>query len=103
MVARFRARGVILAVIFLLTPISLACAADQTIILSLGAGSTLELARPYNTVIMADPNIVDVLTQSDRSVVLQPLNPGATNIIFLDEASIAIINVRILVYSQHPV
>jgi Flp pilus assembly secretin CpaC len=103
MVAKFRARGVILAVIFSMTPISLACAADQTIILSLGAGSTLELARPYNTVIMADPNIVDVLTQSDRSVVLQPLNPGATNIIFLDEASIAIINVRILVYPQHPV
>jgi Flp pilus assembly secretin CpaC len=103
MVAKFSARGVMLAVILLFTPVSLAGAADQTIILSLGAGSTLELARAFNTVLMADPNIVDVLTQSDRSVVLQPLNPGTTNIIFLDEASIAIINVRILVYPHHPV
>jgi Flp pilus assembly secretin CpaC len=103
MIAKLRACGVILAAILLLTPICLARAADQTIILSLGAGSTLELARAFNTVLMADPDIVDVLTQSDRSVVLQPLNPGATSIIFLDEASIAIINVRILIYPHHPV
>jgi Flp pilus assembly secretin CpaC len=103
MIAKPRTCGVILAAILLLSPISPACAADQTVILSLGAGSTLELARPFNTVLMADPNIVDVLTQSDRSVVLRPLNPGATNVIFLDEASIAIINVRILVYPHHPV
>jgi pilus assembly protein CpaC len=103
MIARLRACGVMLAAILLLTPISPACAADQTIILSLGAGSTLELARPFDTVLMADPNIVDVLTQSDRSVVLQPLNSGVTNIIFLDEASIAIINVRILIYPHDPV
>jgi Flp pilus assembly secretin CpaC len=103
MIAKLRACEVILAAILLLTSISLARAADQTIILSLGAGSTLELARAFNTVLMADPNIVNVLTQSDRSVVLQPVNPGATNIIFLDEASTAIINVRILVYPYHPV
>jgi Flp pilus assembly secretin CpaC len=103
MIAKPRTCGVILAAILLLSPISPACAADQTVILSLGAGSTLELARPFNTVLMADSNIVDVLTQSDRSVVLRPLNPGATNVIFLDEASIAIINVRILVYPHHPV
>jgi Flp pilus assembly secretin CpaC len=103
MAAKLRACGVILAVIFLFTPVSLACAADQTIILGLGAGFTLQLARHFNTILVADPNIVDVLTQSDRSVVLRPRNPGATNIIFLDEASIAIINVRILVHPQNRV
>jgi Flp pilus assembly secretin CpaC len=47
---------------------------------------------------IGDPNIVDVVTQSDRSVILQPRNLGATNIIFLDETSVAISNVGMLVY-----
>jgi Flp pilus assembly secretin CpaC len=103
MAAKLRAYGIILAMIVLSTPTPQAFAADQTIILSLGTGSALLLERPFDTVLMADPDIVDVRTQSDRSVMLQPLNPGATNIIFLDEASMAIINVRILVYPDHPV
>ena len=37
--------------------------------------------------------------RSDRSVILEPLNPGATNLVFVDERSIAISNVRILVCS----
>lgn len=103
MAAKLRAFGPILSMILLSSPIPPARAADQTIILNLGTGSMLLLARPCDTVLMADPDIVDVRTQSDRSVVLQPLNPGATNIIFLDESSIAIVNVRILVYPDHPV
>jgi Flp pilus assembly secretin CpaC len=98
MAAAIRTYGFIFAVIFLLIPISLACAADQTIILRLGAGTTLLLERPFKTVLIGDPNVVEVLAQSDRSVVLQPLSLGATHIIFLDEASIVITNVRILVY-----
>ncbi|SRR6266568_1077151 len=98
MAAAIRRYGFIFAVIFLLIPISLTCAADQTIILRLGAGVTLLLERPFKTVLIGDPNVVAVLTQSDRSVVLQPLNLGATHIIFLDETSIEITSVRILVY-----
>lgn len=33
----------------------------------------------------------------DRRVTLEPLNPGTTNVIFVDERSIAITNVRILI------
>jgi Flp pilus assembly secretin CpaC len=98
MAPTIRTHGFIFAVTLLLIPISLTWAADQTIILRLGAGATLLLERPFKTVLIGDPNIVDVLTQSDRSVILQPLNLGATNIIFLDETSIAITNVRVLVY-----
>ena len=96
--AKLRSHGFIFVAALLLTPISIAWAADQTIILRLGAGSTLRLERPFKTVLIGDPNVVDVLTQNDRSVILQPLNLGATNIIFLDETSIAITNVGILVY-----
>jgi Flp pilus assembly secretin CpaC len=72
-------------------------AADQAITMGLGASSGLRLERPFKTILIGDPDIVDVVKRSDRSVILQSLNLGATNVIFLDEESIAIANVRILV------
>ena len=72
-------------------------AADQTITLRLGTGSPLALERSFKTVLIGDPDVVDVHTRNDRSVMLEPLNPGATNLIFVDAKSIAITNVRILV------
>ena len=46
---------------------------------------------------MGDPNIVDIHTINDRWVTLQPLNLGATSLVFIDGRSIAIANVRIVV------
>jgi Flp pilus assembly secretin CpaC len=86
-----------LGLALLLTTISITWAADQTIILKLGAGSPLMLERPFETVLIGDPSIVDVDTRGDRSVVLEPLNLGATNLIFVDERRIAIANIRVLV------
>ena len=90
-------RAFILGVILLLATNSVTRAADRTITLRLGAGSAFALERPFKTVLIGDPDIVDVHTRNDRSVILEPLNPGATNLIFVDERSIAITNVRILV------
>jgi Flp pilus assembly secretin CpaC len=92
-------RACILGVTLLLTTNSVTWAADRTITLKLGAGSELMLERPFKTVLIGDPDVVDVHTHDDRSVILEPLNPGATNLIFVDERSIAITNVRILVSS----
>jgi hypothetical protein len=89
-------RAFILGVILAVTTNSVTQAADRSITLNLGAGSTLEVERPFKTII---PDIVDVHARSDRSVILEPLNPGATNLVFLDDRSIAITNVRILVCS----
>jgi len=72
-------------------------AADQTITLRLGTGSPLALERSFKTVLIGDPDVVDVHTRNDRSVMLEPLNPGATNLVFVDEGSIAIANIRIVV------
>jgi len=72
-------------------------AADQANTMGLGASSGLRLERPFKTILIGDPDIVDVVKRSDRSVIVQSLNLGATNLIFLDEGSIAIANVRILV------
>ena len=91
------ARLFAVALALLLVAISPTWAADQTITLRLGAGSTLALERSFKTVLIGDPNIVNVHTDGDRSVTLEPLNPGATNLVFVDERSIAITNVGILV------
>jgi Flp pilus assembly secretin CpaC len=87
----------VIALALLLTTIPVARAADQTITLRLGAPTALALERSFKTVLIGDPNIVDVHTLNDRRVTLEPLNLGATNLVFIDGGSIAITNVRIVV------
>ena len=82
----------------LVATMSLARATDKTIILAIGTeGTTLMLERPFSTVLIGDPGVVDVLTQGDRSALLQPQGLGGTNIVFLDEGNIAIANLRVVV------
>ena len=95
--AVLRMRTCVIVLILFLTTISVACAADQTITLRLGAPTALALERPFKTVLIGNPNIVDVDTLNDRRVTLEPLNLGATNLIFVDDRSIAITNLRIVV------
>jgi Flp pilus assembly secretin CpaC len=95
MTIRLRARGFAFALSVLLTTITASWATDQTITLTLGTGSAFSLERPFNSVLIGDPNVVDVVIHDDRSVVFKPLNAGATNVIFLDEKSIVIINIGI--------
>lgn len=97
MAIRLRARGFAFALSVLLTTITASWATDQTITLTLGTGSTFSLERPFNSVLIGDPNVVDVVIHDDRSVIFKPLNAGATNVIFLDEKSIVIINIGIRV------
>ena len=99
MTTKLGARAFALALACLMTTISGAWAKDQTITLELGAGSAIVIERPFRTVLIGDPNVVDVQTQSECSALLKPLNPGATNLVFIDEEGIAITNVRILVRS----
>jgi hypothetical protein len=90
-------RRSVLYVVLLLTITSAAWAADQTVTLSLGAGSALTLERAFKTVLVGDPNIVNVHTHGDRWVILEPLHPGATNLVFVDDESTTIANIRIVV------
>ena len=92
-----RMRTCVIVLVLLLTTISVAYAADQTITLRPDAPTALSLERPFKTVLIGDPNIVDVHTLNDRRVTLEPKNLGATNLIFVDDRSIAITNVRIVV------
>jgi Flp pilus assembly secretin CpaC len=95
MTAMLRVCALGLALLFAATPVS--WAADKTIILKLGAESALVLDRPFETVLIGDPKVVDVYSRSDRSVIIEPLDLGATNLVFVDERSIAIASIRVLV------
>ena len=53
MAATLRVRAYLLVLVLLLTTISVACAADQTITLRLGAKTGLALEGPFETVLMA--------------------------------------------------
>ena len=71
--------------------------APSSVTLELGAGSTVMLERPYKTVLLENPDVVEVQTQNERSVLLKPLSPGSTNLVFVDEQGIVISNLAILV------
>lgn len=88
------------AIVCLLSATSFASAADRTVTLRLGANSTLIVARPFKTVLIDNPLVVEVHEQGDRAVVLEPLDLGATNLVFVDAKSIAITNVRVVVCSR---
>lgn len=72
-------------------------AQDRTVVLSLGAASRLRLESAFETVIVGNPLIVGVRIDDDRSIVVEPLNPGATNLVFVDASGLVIANLRISV------
>jgi Flp pilus assembly secretin CpaC len=81
----------------LLATASVSSAADQTIDLRAGVKSTLMLDRAFETVLIGDSDVVDVHGRDARSVILEPLAPGTTNLVFLDEQNIVIANIAISV------
>jgi Flp pilus assembly secretin CpaC len=90
-------RACALSLILLLAPTAVGRASDDTITLTLGTGSVFSLERPFETVLIGNPNVVDVRAQDDRSVVLKGLARGSSNIVFVDAQSIAIANIKVVV------
>jgi Flp pilus assembly secretin CpaC len=77
---------------------------DQWIVrLTRGAGSQLMLESPFETVLIDNPDIVEVHQQSDRSVLLEGLALGASNVVFIDAKSVAIANIKVMVCKTVPV
>jgi Flp pilus assembly secretin CpaC len=81
----------------LLVMTSAASAGDREVTLSLGNPSRLALGRMFDTVIVANPMILDVSTDDDQSVLIQPRNPGVTNLVFVDAQGRVIANYRVTV------
>ena len=70
---------------------------DRVVRLRPGTPSRLALDRAYATVIVGDPKIVDVETGDRESVLIEPLRPGKTNLVFIDAQGLVIANVRVTV------
>jgi Flp pilus assembly secretin CpaC len=81
----------------LLGTISATWAADPTIDLRVGFKSSFVLDKSFETVLIGDSDVVDVHTPDNRLVILEPLAPGATNLVFLDDKNIVIANIAVLV------
>jgi Flp pilus assembly secretin CpaC len=102
-IARLCACALGLALLLAMLPIARASdeALTHPITLGLGGGSMLTLPKPFETILVGNPDVVEVQPQDNRTVVLKALNIGASNVVFLDEQSIAIANVRVIVSDAH--
>jgi Flp pilus assembly secretin CpaC len=94
---------IVLAATLLFTAATCARAGDDGVALGVGDAFRLFLTSAFATVIVGDPSIVDIRTDDDRSVLVEPLSAGETNLVFVDAQGAVIANVRISVCSgvQH--
>ncbi len=92
-----RFKGLLLAAMLLLAAAPAISAHERAVTLSLGTPSRLTLDRAYETVIVGDPKIVDVKTGDSRSVLIEPLRRGKTNLVFVDGQGRVIANVSVSV------
>jgi len=77
----------------------------DTLTLTLGFASMpfkLEGGKPFTTIQIGDPKIVEAKPVSDHRFILQALAVGTTNIVLLDEKNEAIKNVEIVVNDGGP-
>ncbi len=81
----------------LFVSIATARAGGDGVELGIGDAFRLFLEQAFATVIVGDPLVVDVRTDDDRSVVIEPLSAGETNLVFVDARGVVIANVRISV------
>src|SRR5262245_52060187 len=86
----------VLAAIFMVAAISASHAqvmvpraptARQSITLRLGHLEVFTVARPFKTIVVADPRVVDTQAVTDRSIIITPQGEGETTILFLDESN----------------
>jgi Flp pilus assembly secretin CpaC len=97
-----RIRELVVAAILLFGPIVDARAEDDPVTLGVGDAFRLFVERAFATVIVGDPTVVDVRTDDDHSVVVEPLSPGQTNLVFIDGRGRVTANVRISICGAPP-
>jgi Flp pilus assembly secretin CpaC len=92
-----RLRTSLLGLTLLLATVAAGQGADDAIYLAPGVGSLLRLDRPFETVLIEHPQVVDIHRENDRAVVLKALAVGTSSVVFIDGNSIAIANIRVVV------
>jgi len=89
--------GVFVAAIFVAATSARAEEAAKTVALRPNFISTFTTDRPFKTIMIGNPKIVDATAQDDRTVVLTPHAVGETNIIFLDKKNVRVTSLNVLV------
>ena len=78
-------------------------AGRASINLELGVGATLNIERPYGSVLIGDPRVIDFQAEGERALLLRPLGVGTTNLVVVDKKGIVISNLTIVVRSAGPI
>jgi Flp pilus assembly secretin CpaC len=87
----------VLAAILLLSAPPGARAEDDDVALGIGTAFRLSLEKAYTTVIVGDPLILDVRTDDNQSIVIEPLKAGVTNLVFVDAHGMVTANIKVSV------
>lgn len=77
--------------------------ARASVELDFGAGASVRVERPFSTVLVGDPSVIDFQAQDERSVLLKPVAAGATNLVFVDKDGMVIANLTIVVRNDRPI
>lgn len=72
----------------------------QTINMTVGTSTTVAVKRPFKTIHIIDPSVVDARAETDQRFTLLPKSAGQTTINILDENSNQIASVGIVVASN---
>jgi Flp pilus assembly secretin CpaC len=99
---RLRIRELVMAAILACGPIAGAKAEDNSVALGVGTAFRMFVEKAFESVIVGDPAVVDVRIDDDRSVVIEPLSPGETNLVFIDRRGRVTANVRISICGAPP-
>jgi Flp pilus assembly secretin CpaC len=94
---KLRIRKIVLALMLLFSTPAGTLAQDGPVALAIGGEFRLFVDKPFATVIVGDPLVVDVRTDDDRSVVIEPLKAGATNLVFVDAHGMVTANIKVSV------
>jgi len=92
-----RIREIILAMTLVFSAPACALAGDDAVALGVGTEFRLFLTNAFATVIVGDPRVVDVRTDDDQSVVIEPLKAGETNLVFVDAHGTVTANIKVSV------
>jgi len=83
-----------------LAPLTVERPPKQTVVLTQGFSTTIHSQRPFGKISITNPEIVDLVLQTDKSAVLIPEHLGRTNVDFLDDHGSVIGSMDIVVIQQ---
>jgi len=80
-----------------LAPISVVPQPTQVISLTQGYSNTIHVSRPFSTIHITDPDVVDIVLTTDRTATLVPKAAGATNVDIFDDKNRLISGINVVV------